>query len=652
MLKYFHSFTTSCHPQALCCRYEVALLYTVTLFQLHRHCLSDIISAPQSAFNFTSIFPLLTDLQQSSKSTNPEDLSPSLAVFRMRNSVFLRLTRRLSPLYPTTLNGTACNFRSFSTSQPSSFSTSLDEMPKDKKGGQELIKNPKGTRDWSGSDVSILEDILAQISTVFRKHAAKKLDTPVFEREEVLKGKYGEDSKLIYDLKDQGGELLSLRYDLTVPFARWLAMNPNIKSHKRFAISKVYRRDQPAIAKGRMREFWQCDIDFAGSSDAMMADSEVLSIVTEVFESLGWNGRYTIKINDRRILDGMFEVCGVPADKIRAISSAVDKLDKAPWTEVRQEMVEAKGLDAEVADRIKKYVVRKGGRDLLLELKKDETLLANTKAKTGIEEMELLMDYLEAWGCLDKLSFDLSLARGLDYYTGVIYEVVTEGSAPSQPASKPTQPQPHTNGTLPDQVQKQAKKEKKQVEEDEDRSSDPSIGIGSVAAGGRYDNLVERFRPNADLPCVGVSFGVDRIFSITKARLAAGETFSYISSDKPDVYVMAFGGGPTWEGMASQRIRVTKKLLDEGLKVEFSYKKKPKPQVQFKGAETSGAVWAVILGEEEEARGEVKVKELGLPEGAEEKEGVSVKLDEVGREVRRRVDERKLRDGVEGLKVS
>ena len=529
------------------------------------------------------------------------------------------------------------------------------EMPKDKdkKGKQDLIKNPKGTRDWSDSDVSILEDILAQISTVFKKHAAKKLDTPVFEREEVLKGKYGEDSKLIYDLKDQGGELLSLRYDLTVPFARWLAMNPNIKSYKRFAISKVYRRDQPAVAKGRMREFWQCDIDFAGASDAMIADSEIISIICEVFEALQWQGHYTIKVNDRRILDGMFEVCGVPADKIRAISSAVDKLDKLPWADVRQEMVETKGLDAEVADRIQTYVTRKGGRDLMLDLKKDEQLMANPKAKTGVDEMEMLMDYLDAWGALSNISFDLSLARGLDYYTGVIYEVVTEGSAPSRPSKQPEQPQPNGTSEIPEEVQKQSKKDKpkKTADEDEDRSNDPSIGVGSVAAGGRYDNLVERFRPNADLPCVGISFGVDRIFSITKARLAKGEKFAYITSDNPDVYVMAFGGGPTWEGMPKQRIQVMKKLLDEGLKAEFSYKKKPKPQVQFKGAESAGAPLSVILGEEEDAKGEVRVKEMGLSEGHPEKEGVLVKLEDVVAEVRKRVEKRRVERGVQGLSL-
>lgn len=518
-------------------------------------------------------------------------------------------------------------------------------MGKEKKA--ELIKNPKGTRDWSGEDVDILEDILAQISTVFRKHAGKKLDTPVFEREEVLKGKYGEDSKLIYDLKDQGGEILSLRYDLTVPFARWLAMNNNIRSYKRFAISKVYRRDQPAIAKGRMREFYQCDIDFAGASDPMIADSEIIAIVVEVFEALGWQGRYTIKLNDRRILDGMFEVCGVPTDKIRAISSAVDKLDKSAWSEVRQEMVETKGLDPAVADRIQTYVIHKGGRELIERLQKDETLMSNEKAKTGVEEMALLFEYLDAWDATPNVSFDLSLARGLDYYTGVIYEVVTEGSAPVAAIS---------NGTA-DAAQEQAKKEKKekkqQLAEDEDRSNDPSVGIGSVAAGGRYDHLVERFRPNADMPCVGVSFGVDRIYSITKARIAKGEKFDYISSHSPDVYIMSFGGD-----MTAQRIKVSRSLLKEGLKVEFAYKKKPKPQVQFKGAENAGAPFGVILGDEESKNGQCRIKRLGIKDDAEREkggelvtEGILVKFEDVGKECSRLLDELQAAEGLQKLSL-
>jgi len=189
------------------------------------------------------------------------------------------------------------------------------------------LKVPKGTRDWDGKDMVIRDKIFQNIVTVFKRHGAQTIDTPVFELKEILSGKYGEDSKLIYDLADQGGELCSLRYDLTVPFARWLAMNPNIQSIKRYHISKVYRRDQPAMTKGRMREFYQCDFDIAGIYDPMIADAEILRITTEILDSLDL-GTYTIKINHRKILDGLFEVCGVPTEKIRTISSAVDKLDK------------------------------------------------------------------------------------------------------------------------------------------------------------------------------------------------------------------------------------------------------------------------------------------------------------------------------------
>ncbi len=163
---------------------------------------------------------------------------------------------------------------------------------------------------------------------------------PVFELREILAGKYGEDSKLIYDLADQGGEICSLRYDLTVPFARFLAMNTNIQNIKRYHIAKVYRRDQPAVAKGRMREFYQCDFDIAGAYDPMIPDAEILKITCEIFKALGWQGNFTIKINHRKILDGIFEVCGVPTDKLRMISSAVDKLDKvSPMQQSKSGMI-------------------------------------------------------------------------------------------------------------------------------------------------------------------------------------------------------------------------------------------------------------------------------------------------------------------------
>jgi len=152
----------------------------------------------------------------------------------------------------------------------------------------------------------------------------------------------------------------------------------------------------------------------AGIYDPMIPDAEILRIIVEVFEALEWKD-FTIKINHRKVLDGMFATAGVPPEKIRAISSAVDKLDKSSWEIVKKEMVEEKGLAEDVADRIGEYVKHKGGRDVVALLKADENLTADATAKKGIDDMELLFSYLDAFDVADRVSFDLSLARGLDY---------------------------------------------------------------------------------------------------------------------------------------------------------------------------------------------------------------------------------------------
>lgn len=385
-----------------------------------------------------------------------------------------------------------------------------------------------------------------------------------------------------------------------------------------------------------MREFYQCDFDIAGTYDPMLPDAEILRITTEIFEALGWQGRFTIKINHRKILDGIFEVCGVPREQLRTISSAVDKLDKIPWEEVRREMTEDKGLDPKVADRIGEYVVQKGSSALLEKLSADASLMANASAKQGIQDMSLLFDYLEIFGVMPRISLDMSLARGLDYYTGVIYEVITEGSAPA------------TNERQ--KLQKAAKKEHGK-DFDEDRSGDPNVGVGSVAAGGRYDGLVGMFSGKGQIPCVGISFGVERIFSIEKARMERVKALS-VRSNEVDVFVMAFGG----KGCLKERMEVCKTLWDAGIKVswfvfppasecelissqtEFSWKVKPKLPQQFKVAETGGVPFALILGEDELAQGKVKIKEMGLPPGHPEKDGVLIARDDLVDAVRKRLE--------------
>jgi histidyl-tRNA synthetase len=180
-------------------------------------------------------------------------------------------------------------------------------------------------------------------------------------------GKYGEEgAKLIYDLKDQGGELLSLRYDLTVPFARFCSTN-NITKIKRFHIGKVYRRDQPNLNKGRYREFHQCDIDLAGPSGVMIADSEILSIANEIL--VGFKiPNFKIKISDRRLLTAIIEVAGANPDRFAAICSSIDKLDKQPWSEVCDELVNEKGVPSDVAAKIAPIVQHKGNRNKKIKL--------------------------------------------------------------------------------------------------------------------------------------------------------------------------------------------------------------------------------------------------------------------------------------------
>lgn len=407
-------------------------------------------------------------------------------------------------------------------------------------------------------------------------------------------------------------------------------MHPSVQNIKRYHLAKVYRRDQPAMTKGRLREFYQCDFDIAGTYDSMLPDAETLRILSEVFQELGWEGTYSIQINHRGILDGIFEVCGVPKEKIRTISSAVDKLDKASWEEVRKEMTEEKGLDGAIADRIWNYVQKKGGRDVLQQLRDDEMLAENKSMQKGMDDMDLLFDYLDAFNVLDKTEFNLSLARGLDYYTGLIFEVLTEGSAP------PVKSENQNNNPKHPRL---SKKEKAANNLDEDRSNDPSIGVGSVAAGGRYDELVGMFSGKSQIPCVGLSLGVDRIVSITKARMEADKAAAALRSSEVDVFVMAFGG-KGFTGLLKERLEVCKILWDAGIKAEFAYKEKPKLPAQFKAAEANEVPFAVILGEDEQAKGQVRVKELGLEAGHTEKDGVLVDLTNLVEEVRQRLKRR------------
>ncbi|KAF2290464.1 hypothetical protein GH714_013442 [Hevea brasiliensis] len=411
----------------------------------------------------------------------------------------------------------------------------------------------QGTRDFAKEQMAIRERAFSIITEVFKRHGATALDTPAFELRETLMGKYGEDSKLIYDLADQGGELCSLRYDLTVPFARYVAMN-GITSFKRYQIAKVYRRDNPS--KGRYREFYQCDFDIAGQYEEMGPDFEIVKILTELLDELDI-GDYEVKLNHRKLLDGMLEICGVPPEKFRTICSSIDKLDKQSFEQVKKEMVEEKGLNVETADRIGTFVKERGqAKELLSKLKQEGSkFLENTSSKRALDDLEILFDALEKSKCIDKVVFDLSLARGLDYYTGVIFETVFKGT---------TQ-------------------------------------VGSIAAGGRYDNLIGMFGTK-QVPAVGVSLGIERVFTIMEqlqkdrkqtTRPTETQVLLSILGDKSKLSLAA---------------ELVSELWSAKLKAEYVVSTRFSKHIDR--AKESRIPWMILVGDKELEKGIVKMKNL------------------------------------------
>jgi histidyl-tRNA synthetase len=405
----------------------------------------------------------------------------------------------------------------------------------------------------------IRERVFKKISDCFKRHGAVTIETPVFELKEILTGKYGEDSKLIYDLQDQGGELCSLRYDLTVPFARYVAMNA-IKQIKRYHIARVYRRDNPAMTSGRFREFYQCDFDIAGQYDIMVPDAECLQLMCEILDAVEV-GDYLIKVNNRKILDGIFAICGVPEDKFRPICAAVDKLDKTPWDEVKKEMVEQKGLDPAIADKIYTFVSRKGpAMEMAQQLKTENLFQGSAAATQALDEMITLFTYLQAFGVLHRLSFDMSLARGLDYYSGVIYEAVLTQTG----------------------------------------------RVGSIAAGGRYDGLVGMFGPTA-IPAVGISIGIERIFTILEEE--AKKNNVHLRINETQLYVASVE-----KGMLVERMKLCADLWKANIKAEFMYKDNVRIAPQLDYVLEHGIPLMVIIGGKELQEGIVQLKTISTKE--------------------------------------
>lgn len=321
---------------------------------------------------------------------------------------------------------------------------------------------PKGVRDLGPEEVSKRDYITNIIKSVFQLYGYQPLETPAIENLDTLTGKYGEEgSKLLFNVLNSGDlksvSKMGLRYDLTVPFARYVAMNRNELNFpfKRYQIQPVWRADRPQ--KGRYREFYQCDADVIGSN-SLLLDAEMVMMIADVFERLQIN--VTIRINNRKILDGLCEYIG-ETENNAALATIIDKLDKIGLGGVEVELT-ARGFDVAQIEKVKSILSFEGSITQKIEFL--ESIFSGEKGAKGIAEIKELFGRIsQVRGNID---FDLTLARGLSYYTGAIYEVVSN-----------------------------------------------EVKIGSILGGGRYDDLTNIFGlPN--MSGVGISFGLDRIYDV------------------------------------------------------------------------------------------------------------------------------------------
>jgi histidyl-tRNA synthetase len=414
------------------------------------------------------------------------------------------------------------------------------------------IKLPKGTRDFTPNDMILREYIFKNIISIFKKHGGLEIDTPVFELTSILKSKYNDNiennEKLIFEITDNGGDLLALRYDLTVPFARFCASN-NITNIKKYQIGKVYRRENPSINQGRYREFFQCDFDITGNYPIMIPDAEILKILTEILDIFNLN--YTIKINHRKILSFILNLANIPDNKFNTVCSSIDKLDKESWENIEDELLK-KEITPESISIIKKYILKKGNCfDLLNQLKYDPTF--NELNQNLFNEINLLFTYLQTFDIIHKFSFDLTLARGLDYYTGIIYEATI---------------------------------------------IDNNVSIGSIAAGGRYDNLIGLFS-NKNIPSVGLSIGFERIFYLLQKQNMN------ISISNISVLVVSIS-----ENLILERMKIVNQLWKNNISAEFVYSDKPNMKKQIEYAINNNIPIMIIIGPDEAIQNKCIIKNI------------------------------------------
>lgn len=409
----------------------------------------------------------------------------------------------------------------------------------------------KGARDFLPEQMLHRENILAVMRTVFKKYGFSPIETPAIEYLEVLAGKYGEDAdRLIYRLNYKTGakDEAALHYDLTVPFARVMAMNPQLTMpFKRYQIQPVWRADRPQPHQGRFREFYQCDIDAVGT-EAMVVDAEMVAIVHEVLSILGFEG-FLIRINNRKILNGLVAFIGLDASLTGEVCRSIDKLDKQSWESVSTEMLE-KNIPATAIKKLGELL----GNNKQLKLTDLKTAMTgNPSVEEGIAELTQLFSHLEMMGVTpSSYTFDLSLARGLDYYTGPIFETVL-------PAH------PH---------------------------------IGSLTGGGRYNGLIGMFS-GKDLPAVGTTLGLDRIFT-------AMQQLNMLEPVQTSTKVLVAN---FTELALTAALQVTTQLRKNNIPTEL-FPETAKLKKQFSYADKKGIPFVVIIGDEELSNRKATVKAL------------------------------------------
>ena len=412
-------------------------------------------------------------------------------------------------------------------------------------------------------DQMLFNKMLDTIKSTYEKFGFIPLDTPVIEKSEILLAKSGgETEKQIYRF-NKGDNDLSLRFDLTVPLARYVAQHYNDLTFpfRRYHIGKVYRGERPQ--KGRFREFYQCDIDIVGNEKlSVINDAEILSVIYSTFKALGFDD-FTIRINNRKVLNGFFESLGIE-DKAEVLR-IVDKLEKIGVGKVREELATA-GVDGDKAEKILEFISIKGNYaevlNRLKEMQTDSSMFAE-----GLDELEKVCGYISSFGIPESnFALDLTIARGLDYYTGTIYETILNQYP----------------------------------------------GIGSVCSGGRYDNLAENYT-DKKLPGVGISIGLTRLFyQLREAGLLGASK----KATPTDLLVI-----PMQDTM-NHALDIATKMRGAGIATEV-YFNEGKMGKKFSYADKLGIPYVVVVGEDEVSSGKYKLKNMSSGEE------VALSLDEV-----------------------